>query len=522
MAREASVTESRDSPEYHHDDSLTTAIDTIPSEQTPLLSSTSNPESDQQPTRNQSITDTLLSQKAPSTHDLLTPQSWRSESLLLLTYSAPLIPTYLLQYFYSVVTIFVAGHISSDALAAASIGVTTMTIFGYAIFEGMATALDTLCAQAYGSGNLHGVGLHVQRMMLLMGLTAIPLAGLWLASPWLFPLFLKQGDIAVLAGRFMQVSLIGLPGYAAFEALKRFVQAQGDFTSSLLVLIVCAPVNVLLNWLFVFKFGWGLEGTALAAAVTNLCRPTLMLIWILLARKWTLQCWNGFTRKAFQNWGPMVTLSAAGSILNLSEWAAFEILTFSTSYISSKHISAQTILTTESVLIWHIPFSVGVAVTTRVGHLIGSGATKNAKRVATFYAVVFVAIGLFDATLVWLLRHHVGRFFSDDEEVQAIVVAVTPVVATFQVIDSIIAGSSGVLRALGRQSIAAWGATIINYCAAVPIAIWLELGPAALGLKGCWLSLQCGMVVLAMVEVGSMKMMSWQRCVEDARTRNLH
>lgn len=462
-------------------------------------------------------TESLLDQRPHSWTDTST---WKTEAWLLLSYSAPLIGTYLLQYFYSVVTIFVAGHIGSDSLAAASIGVTTMTIIGYAIIEGMATALDTLCAQAYGAGNLHGVGLHVQKMILLMTLVCIPIAAFWISSPWVLALLVKQKYLAHMAGRFLQISLIGLPGYAIFEAAKRFVQAQGDFTSSLVVLIVCAPTNVLLNWLFCFKFGWGLNGTALAAALSNTLRPLLLMVYVFVFNRWTLQCWGGFSRKAWMNWGAMIQLSGAGTITNLSEWFAFEIVTFSSSYISTKHIAAQTILTTTSVLVWHIPFSVSVAVSTRVGHLIGSGAVKNAKRVVTFYAVIFVCIGLFDGLLLFSLRHYIPKFFSQDPEVQAIASRTMPVVAIFQFMDAVIAGSSGCLRGFGRQSVAAWAAVLVNYLAAVPIALWLELGSPGLELIGCWSALQGGMVVIAVIEIGTMKFMSWQKCVEDARLRS--
>ncbi|CRK48492.1 hypothetical protein BN1723_020579, partial [Verticillium longisporum] len=76
---------------------------------------------------------------------------------------------------------------------------------------------------------------------------------------------------------------------------------------------------------------------------------------------------------SLRGWGPMVRLSAAGTAVNLAEWLAFEILMISTSYIDTNHLAAQTILTTVSIVMWHIPFSVSVAVTTRVGHLIGAG-----------------------------------------------------------------------------------------------------------------------------------------------------
>lgn len=44
----------------------------------------------------------------------------------------------------------------------------------------------------------------------------------------------------------------------------------------------------------------------------------------------------------------MIRLSAAGVIATLAEWGAFEILTLSTSYISTEHLAAQTILVSAS------------------------------------------------------------------------------------------------------------------------------------------------------------------------------
>jgi MATE family, multidrug and toxin extrusion protein len=64
----------------------------------------------------------------------------------------------ILQYSFTVTTTIVAGHLAADDLAAASLGLSTLNIIGLAIFEGMATALDTLCSQSYGSGRFTGVG----------------------------------------------------------------------------------------------------------------------------------------------------------------------------------------------------------------------------------------------------------------------------------------------------------------------------------------------------------------------------
>ncbi|KAM0553280.1 hypothetical protein ACHAPJ_007571 [Fusarium lateritium] len=443
---------------------------------------------------------------------------WWTELSLITRYTLPLVATYLLQYSFSVITTTAAGHLSPDDLAAAAIGVTTMSIAGLAVYEGMATALDTLCAQAYGAGNKTGVGLHVQRMLLLMVIVTIPVGAIWICSRAFLTLILKQAHLAVKAGSFLRVSIIGIPGYASFEALKRFLQAQGDFNTGMAVLVICAPVNALLSWLFAFRLGLGLEGAALGAAVANTLRPTLLLICIYF-KKSTHQCWPGFTRRAFRGWGPMIRLSAAGSAVTLAEWAAFEIITVSTSYMSTIHLAAQTILTTTSVVMWHIPFSLGVTVSTRIGHLIGGGHVAAARRITILYGILFVCIGLFDGTVLFSLRNYIGPFYTSDEAVRRIVADTMLAVAAFQVVDAILSGCNGVLRGLARQSFAAWAVFFVNYLFAVPIAIWMELGPWHLGLIGVWIGLGGGLAAIAVVEVVYMMRVDWRGSVEMVKSR---
>ncbi|WQF80558.1 Putative multi antimicrobial extrusion protein [Colletotrichum destructivum] len=445
--------------------------------------------------------------------------SWPAEAWLLCQYALPLIATYLLQYSFTVITTFVAGHLSADDLAAASIGLTTMNIVGFAIYEGMATALDTLCAQAHGSGRLTAVGLHVQRMLILMAIATVPIGLFWVFSPSILSLFVKQHHLAVKAGSFLRVSLVGIPGYAAFEALKRFLQAQGDFKSAMVVLIICAPLNALFSWFFAFKLGMGLEGAALGQALVNDLRPVFLLMYIVFWGQWSHQCWGGLSRKAFTEWSVPVRLSIAGSAVNIGEWAAFEILTLSTSYLSTEHLAAQTIMTTISVVMWHIPFSISVAISTRIGHLIGAGLVSTARRAATLYAVVFTVVGILDAILVFAFRNQLGLIFSEDAVVQRLTTNSMLAVAAFQLIDSIINGCNGVLRGLGRQSVAAFIVFVVNYLAAVPIAVWLELGSPALELDGAWLGLGGGMVVIAVIECVYLKVIRWQDCVESVRER---
>ncbi|KAJ3520699.1 hypothetical protein NM208_g13604 [Fusarium decemcellulare] len=290
----------------------------------------------------------------------------------------------------------------------------------------------------------------------------------------------------------------------------------------MVVLIICAPANAFLSWFFAVKMDMGLDGAAFGQALANNLRPALLLLYVVLLRKKSHRCWGGWdyrTALSVREWGPMVRLSVASTAVNAAEWLAFEILMVSSSYISTQHLAAQTILSTLSTVTWHVPFSISVAVTTRFGHLVGAGALKEARRAAVLYTVVFLGVGVLDGVILYVLRRPLSELFSEDAVVRDVAIRAMLTVSVFQIIDSVICGTNGVLRGLAKQAVAAWVVLVTNYLAAVPFAIWLGLGSPYLKLDGLWMGLGSGMVIIAVIECVYMKWINWQDCVDDVRER---
>ncbi|KAK2879369.1 hypothetical protein FQN49_000936, partial [Arthroderma sp. PD_2] len=308
---------------------------------------------------------------AENNGDCSVDESITSEFKLISRYSLPLIGTYLLQYSYNVILVFVVSHLGTKALASVSIGMTTMNIIGFSIFEGLATSLDTLCSHAYGSGNYKQVGVYVQQSFLFLLQVCIPIMLLWIFSPFIFVHFISDHEVAMLAGTFLQFASLSLPGYAAFEVGKRFLQAQGEFQGGFVTLIVSMPVLIFCNWLFVYKLDWAITGAALAIVAWNTIRPIILFIYIRYHVPWTLQCWPGlFASPVFSDWMPMIRLSVAGAAMSVFEWLSFEIMTFSTTSLGTVPLAAQSVLVSVGAILWHIPFPVSVAVATRIGFLM--------------------------------------------------------------------------------------------------------------------------------------------------------
>jgi MATE family multidrug resistance protein len=443
--------------------------------------------------------------------------TWRRETKTLVRYSTPLILTFILQNSLTLTSVFTVGHIGKNELGAVSLGSMTANITGYAVYHGLATSLDTLCAQAYGCGKKKLVGLQLQRMVFFLWTITIPIAIIWLFAEQILAVIVPEKEIAVLAGQYLRVLVVGAPGYAAFEAAKRYVQAQGRFGATLYVLLIAAPLNVVMHYLFVWHFQWGFIGCPIAVAITECLMPILLFLYVRFVGG--MECWPGFTRKAFVNWGPMVRLALPGLIMVLAEFLAFEILTLASARISATHLAANTVLQSLSVLTYQLPFPLSIAASTRTANLIGAGLPDAAKVTTKVTFAIGVVLGVFNVVVLSSLRHYLPRLFSSEPDVVALAAATLPVCATFQLADSLAAQCNGVLRGLGKQEIGGYINLFAYYAIALPLSFALGFG-LHFDLVGIWIGPAVGLSIVAALESTYISRTDYQKASGEAAKRN--
>ena len=408
--------------------------------------------------------------------------SWRREAKVLTRTSAPLVLTFMLQYSLPVASIFAVGHIGKIELGAVSLAGMTASITGYAVYQGLATSLDTLCSQAYGSGRPHLVGLQLQRMLYFLLLITIPISLIWFFGTHILSRIVPEKETARLAGLYLKILIAGAPGYAAFESGKRFVQAQGLFSATMYVLLIGAPLNAFMNWFMVWHLGWGFIGAPIAVVITENLLPILLFLYVRFIDGY--QCWGGFDRRAFKNWMPMIELALPGLVMVLAEFLAFEILTLSSSWLGATELAAQSILSTILGTMFQVPFPMSVAVSTRIANLIGATLAVPAKTTAKVALAGSILVGIFNFLVLTLARDVIPRLFTTDEDVIRKVAAILPLCATFQVFDALATNCNGILRGLGRQEVGGYVGLFAYYVVGLPIAFSTCFGPLHWGLFG--------------------------------------
>lgn len=356
-------------------------------------------------------------------------------------------------------------------------------------------------------------------MVLLIWLISIPIGIIWFASPWILSALVPEKDVAHLAGYALRIIFLGTPGYGTFEAGKRFIQAQGLFWPSLYVLCLIAPINVFLNYLLVYQFSWGLTGAVSALAISNNLLPLALFGYVFLVNPSTLDCWPGLTSRALSHWSPMLRLSLPGILMVESEWLAFDALTFAASYLSTQHLASQSILLSIAIMMYHVPYPAGIAVSTRLGNLIGSGALQAAKTATKAYGLIFAGVGTFNMVLLFCIRHPLPLAYTSDPAVIHILRSILPLLAAFELFDTTTALANAVVRGLGRQIIGGWTNLGCYYVIALPLALGLAFGGPKLGLWGLWIGPIVGQTCVTCFQCMIIWSMDWRRCVSEAKER---
>ena len=197
------------------------------------------------------------------------------------------------------------------------------------------------------------------------------------------------------------------------------------------------------------QFKWGFVGAPIAIVLTDHLLLICLILYVRFIRG--SECWGGFDRRAFKNWGPIIWLAIPGLVMVLAEYLAFEILTFAASWISTSHLAAQAVLATINPLMYQIPMSVSIAASTRIANLVGAALPGPAKTAAKIILVVACFVGAVNTILLISLKDYLPTLFTPDEEVRRLVSNVLPICAAFQLYDALAASCNGILRGIGRQ-----------------------------------------------------------------------
>lgn len=183
--------------------------------------------------------------------------------------AAPMIAGFSAHSLYAIVDTMFIGWIGPSALAAATF-VGVLFFFAVALIFGLATGVTACVAQAIGRRDEEGaeriasnglsfglfLGVAFGAVGLLFGREMIP----WLGA---------EGESIELAWQYLEPICYALPIFFASAAIRAVLTGEGDARTPMIVLGIATVINIVLDPLFMFSFGWGIRGAALSTLVAQ-------------------------------------------------------------------------------------------------------------------------------------------------------------------------------------------------------------------------------------------------------------
>ncbi|KAK1302148.1 Protein TRANSPARENT TESTA 12 [Acorus calamus] len=330
----------------------------------------------------------------------LVSRTW-TESKKLWQIVAPAIFSRLTMYGINVISQAFAGHLGDLELASVSIATTVIVGLNFGLLLGMASALETLCGQAYGAKKYHMLGVYMQRSWIILSACALLLLPVYVFAEPILLLFGQPRDIAAMTGA---VAVWFIPQHFSFVfmfPLQRFLQCQLKNGVTAYASAAALAFHVVASYLLIVVWRLGIVGIAVSLNLSWWVSPAVMFLYVTLSPG-CARSWTGFSVEAFSGLWEFLKLSAAsGVMLCLENWY-YRVLVLLAGNMKNAQVAVDALSICMSINGWElmIPFAFFAGTGVRVANELGAGNGKGARFATVVSVITSSVIGLFFWALI--------------------------------------------------------------------------------------------------------------------------
>ncbi|XP_022846888.1 protein DETOXIFICATION 27-like [Olea europaea var. sylvestris] len=377
-------------------------------------------------------------------------------------------------YSTNVITQAFAGHLGDAEFAAISIVNNILTGLTYGFLLGMASALETLCGQAFGAKMYHMLGVYMQRSWIVLFLCCILLLPLYIFITPILKLLGQPQEVAELSG---YVALWMIPLHFCFAIqlpLQRFLQCQLKNSVIAWASFIGLIAHVGVSYLFVYGLRLGMVGTVATLNVSWWVSVIGMFLYVVCGG--CPLTWTGFSIEAFSGLWEFLKLSiSSGIMLCLENWY-YKILILMTGNMKNAEIAVDALSVCMTINGWEmmIPLAFFAGAGIRVANELGAGNAKGARFAAIVSVTTSLVIGIFICLIIMIFHNPIGRIFSSSKPVLDAVNDLTVLLAFSILFNSVQPILSGVAVGSGWQAWVAYINIACYYIIGVPLGFLME------------------------------------------------
>lgn len=426
--------------------------------------------------------------------------------------------TGLLLYSRAFISMLFLGYLGELELAGGSLAMGFANITGYSVIAGLAMGMEPICGQAHGADSRKLLGLTLQKTILLLIATSIPICFAWVNISSILLWCGQDPEIARAAHTFIVFCIPDLFLLSLLHPLRVYLRTQGIT----LPVTYCSAASVLLhvplNYLLIARLEMGIAGVAVAMVWTNLNLLLLLSSYLLFFLGGPGDSWVAPSSECLKGWSALLGLAVPSCVSVCLEWWWYEFMILLCGLLenSKATVASMGILIQTTSLVYVFPSSLSLGVSARVGNELGGNRPDKARNATIVSLGCSAAMGLGAAAFARAMRHRWGGLFTGDGEILELTAAALPIVGLCELGNCPQTTACGVLRGSARP---AMGANInlgAFYLVGMPVAVYTGFG-AKMGLVGLWVGMLAAQVSCAGLMVCVVCMTDWRAQAERAR-----
>ncbi|WP_281242225.1 MATE family efflux transporter [Sediminibacillus halophilus] len=416
---------------------------------------------------------------------------------LFLVILIPILITQLSLYAMNFFDTVMSGKFGTADLAGVAIG-SNLWVPIFTGINGILLALSPIVSQLVGGGKEKDVPEIVrQGIYLSIGLAAVvTIIGFFVVDPILNRMDL-EAEVAHVAKFYLAALATGIIPLFLFNLLRCFIDALGQTRTSMVIILLSLPLNILFNYMFIFgRLGMpalGGIGAGIASSLTYWI-SSAVAVWVIYRYK-PFRFYAIFTnwrRPSLHAWWEQLRIGVPIGFAIFFETSIFAAVTLLMSVYSTETIAAHQAAINFASYLYMIPLSIAMALTIAVGFEIGGRRMHDAKVYSYIGLSCGIAISFFAGLILYTLDDTVARLYNDNPDVIALTKQFIFYAIFFQFADAVGAPLQGALRGYKDVNITLVMALISYWLIGLPSG-WLLAHFTDFGPFGYWMGIIIGL-----------------------------
>ena len=344
------------------------------------------------------------------------------------------------------------GHHSSVELAAASF-VNNMFNLAIIFSTGFAYGLTPVVGRLFGEKKTFETGQVLKNSLLANTVLAALVCALLLALYLNLDRLGQPDELIPYMRPYFMVLFVSLPFVLWFNAFKQFSDGITDTKVSMWILLGGNLLNIIGNYILIYgKLGlpeMGLTGAGLSTLISRILMVVAYVVLFFFTNRYR------HFRKGFStgkiNRADFTLLNRLGWPIAAQmgmETASFSLSAIMVGWLGSTELATYQVMIAVSQICFMMYYGMGAAVSVRISNFLGQRDFYNVNRTAnTGFHIILVMI-ICTSVPIYLLRHHIGGWFTDDASVSLMVAQVIVPFLLYQFGDGLQINFANALRGI--------------------------------------------------------------------------